>query len=575
MSSLQHRKADLHMHSFHSGYAGDPFLRSIGMYDSYCTPQEQYQRVIARGMDYVTLTDHDQISGVLALKEQYPTRVFTGLESTVTFPDGQVKIHVLVYGLKESDFYMIEKVRHDVYQFRDFIRERGLAYSVAHALLRMGKVLTLDHLEQLALLFDVFEGINGSQSRRQNDAWVIYLKRLTPEKIESLIRKHHIEPFSATPWLKSFTGGSDDHAGLITGRTWTEARADTVDDFVEALKRGWCKAAGAHSTYQEMALTIMRAGYEWAARRPKSKLALPAVRNLADNLFEGKPIRWWTRAQYSALRLVNRLRPKPLVSLALNFMDGLLQTTPKQSPDGLYQRMAGVTDQSLARLMDQSSRGLGDALKKTAPFALFGMALTAPFYATTSVMNRSQELVRACLQDEGSTQTDDLSECKRLWFSDDLSEGRAIPMVPDCTLVTTQPVPGAVVLPSIGEIELPPGSGNCMRIPSLLASLEQLNAYEVDEIYITSAGPVGVLGLLMARILKVPAIGVMPGALTQSPQPVVNHSLWTEGFQKWLMGQMDRIAVGQSCQNAGNFDWRVESLGGPGSQGAYQLVVQN
>ncbi|NPV56559.1 MAG: PHP domain-containing protein [Anaerolineae bacterium] len=572
MNSLKYRKADLHMHSFHSGYAGDPFLRAIGMYDSYCDPEEQYQRAVERGMDFVTLTDHDQISGVLALKERHPERVFTGLESTVSFPDGQVKIHVLVYGLNETDYHMIEKVRHDVFQFRDYIRERGLAHSVAHALLRMGRVLTLDHLEQLALLFNVFEGINGSQSRRQNDAWVQYLMRLTPEKYDQMYYKHRIEPFNATPWMKSFTGGSDDHAGLITGGAWTETKAENVAEYVEALKRGRCHAEGAHSTYQEMALTIMRAAYEWGARRPHSKLALPAVRNLVDNLFDGEPIHWWTRLQLHGMRFIDRIQSKPLRSLSLSFVDELVRSASNADSRGLYQRVTRVTDQGLARLLDLKTDGLMTALKRSAPFALMGVALSAPFYATTSVMNRSQELVRACQGDGDAGEDRSPQECKCLWFTDDLAAGRAMPLEPGYTLVTTQQVPDAVVLPTVGEIEFPAGSGKRMRIPSLLASLEQLNAYDIDEVYIASAGPVGVLGLLMARILKVPAVGLLPGALVEAPMTSSEHSLWTEGFQKWLNGQMDRLVVGQVVESETGIGWRLNRLRDPEPQGAYQLM---
>ena len=46
---------------------------------------------------------------------------------------------------------------------------------------------------------------------------------LTPEHIEMMVERHGIDPISPTPWIKGFTGGSDDHAGLFIGQTATPA----------------------------------------------------------------------------------------------------------------------------------------------------------------------------------------------------------------------------------------------------------------------------------------------------------------------------------------------------------------
>jgi hypothetical protein len=50
------------------------------------------------------------------------------------------------------------------------------------------------------------------------------------------------------------------------------------------------------------------------------------------------------------------------------------------------------------------------------------------------------------------------------------------------------------------------------------------------------------------------------------------HSLWTEGFQKWLNGQMDRLVVGQVVESETGIGWRLNRLRDPEPQGAYQLM---
>src|SRR5690349_3991879 len=63
-------KADLHVHSWHSTVNGDlPFLKSR---DCYSDPVDVYKTAKARGMDIVTITDHDSINGCLELLSHMP-----------------------------------------------------------------------------------------------------------------------------------------------------------------------------------------------------------------------------------------------------------------------------------------------------------------------------------------------------------------------------------------------------------------------------------------------------------------------------------------------------------------------
>ena len=60
-------RADLHVHTWHSGYNHDlPFLKSR---DCFADPLAVYRAAKARGMDLVAITDHDSIDGGLELLE--------------------------------------------------------------------------------------------------------------------------------------------------------------------------------------------------------------------------------------------------------------------------------------------------------------------------------------------------------------------------------------------------------------------------------------------------------------------------------------------------------------------------
>jgi hypothetical protein len=64
-------RCDLHVHSWYSGRAELPVLERVGR-ECYSEPLDVYERARRRGMDLVTLTDHDTIEGALALAHLLP-----------------------------------------------------------------------------------------------------------------------------------------------------------------------------------------------------------------------------------------------------------------------------------------------------------------------------------------------------------------------------------------------------------------------------------------------------------------------------------------------------------------------
>ena len=129
---------DLHVHSFYSERPSEWILQRIGTKESYTSPEFIYETAKARGMDFVTITDHNRIEGSLMLKEKHPENVFTGIETTTYFPDG-CKIHMLLYGINEKQFKAIQLIREDIYDLREYIREHNIAYSVANATFSVNK----------------------------------------------------------------------------------------------------------------------------------------------------------------------------------------------------------------------------------------------------------------------------------------------------------------------------------------------------------------------------------------------------------------------------------------------------
>ena len=87
-------RCDLHVHTVHSGMCTVPGFTRVCK-ESYNEPHALYERLKARGMDLVTVTDHDSIDAVEALR-RYPD-FFLSEEVTCTMPSG-TEMHAGVYG---------------------------------------------------------------------------------------------------------------------------------------------------------------------------------------------------------------------------------------------------------------------------------------------------------------------------------------------------------------------------------------------------------------------------------------------------------------------------------------------
>lgn len=223
--------ADLHVHATNRNGDEPPKGHAIP------TINRIFSEARARGMRFVTITEHNSITPSLILKHLRPEDSFTGVEVTTLFPGDGGRAHILVYGLGETEFQEIQAIRKDIYELRDFLKERSIACSVAHAIHSVEtKDLNIEHLEKLLLLFDVFEVVNGGCSYGSNHIWANFLKGLTPEYMERLAKRYHIQPMSEDSWMKGFTGGSDDHGEGAIGNIYTVSPAGSVEEFVDDLR---------------------------------------------------------------------------------------------------------------------------------------------------------------------------------------------------------------------------------------------------------------------------------------------------------------------------------------------------
>jgi predicted metal-dependent phosphoesterase TrpH len=97
--------------------------------ESYNDPAAVYETLKSRGMDLVTVTDHDSIDAAEQLR-RYPD-FFLSEEVTCITPS-ETEIHVGVYGIEERHHQELQKRRRDVPALAAYLREQALFYSINH-----------------------------------------------------------------------------------------------------------------------------------------------------------------------------------------------------------------------------------------------------------------------------------------------------------------------------------------------------------------------------------------------------------------------------------------------------------
>src|SRR5437016_3241775 len=139
-------RCDLHVHTLHSGMCEIPVLRRV-VRESYNQPDEVYARLKSRGMDLVTVTDHDSIGASDALRS-YPD-FFLSEEVTCRMPGGS-QVHLGVYDIAERDHDEIQRRADDFLSLVAYLRERRLFFSANHVFSSLTGVRHFADFERLA-----------------------------------------------------------------------------------------------------------------------------------------------------------------------------------------------------------------------------------------------------------------------------------------------------------------------------------------------------------------------------------------------------------------------------------------
>lgn len=606
------KRVDLHVHTIASSVAGEAALRAIQCPECYSEPRAVYEQATARGMDFVAITDHDTIDGALQLSDR--GNVIVGEELTCYFPEDHCKIHLLVFGINRTQHEQLRERAADIYRVAEYVEWNRIAHSVAHPLYRQNDLLEREHIERLILLFKGFECLNGAHSALHRESLDRMLNELTRQEIQRLAERHNLLPRWPAPWFKARTGGSDDHGLVNVGRTWTEFPSDvmTTEQVLECLREGACQPGGEAGSTLKLAHAFYAVGVRYATGNLRDKNArnAPATRILRTLI--GEPGGSSTtralrdavasgvrRAASAIARPLRRRGPGAMTASGTDLLAKLFgESVQKRISE--HPALSAAIERSLPplgehddlfRLLGSINRdvasGIGDVveqhLRKGNFMALFDVlasvaaqqCVLAPYYFALFHQNKERELLprmtnhvvarnRENLRVGLFTDTfDDINGVAR--FIRDMSEqahraGRQF-TVCTSTASTRFELPNRVNFEPMFSRPMPYYADLQMTIPPLLHMLEFADRKQFDVIHVSTPGPVGLVGWLAAKMLRVP---VLMTYHTDFPAYVENltkdHRL-TAGCS-WYMGWFYRHAAAVFSRSQSYQD-NLRSLGVP------------
>jgi len=579
-------KCDLHLHSRHSDRPSEWILRKAGVPDSLSKPVQLYESLRKRGHDFVTITDHNTLGAARELKGR--EGFISGLEITTYFPEDRCKVHLLAWQVDDRQFGEIEKLRPNLIELGSFLRKEGIAHAVAHPLISVDGRMTADHFEKLLLQFEVFETANGLRSSLAQEVVRTCLDALTPETIRALAEKHRLEPVGREPWKKGRVGGSNDHCGLYAGQVWTEvAGAKDAESFLRGVMEGRGTAHGAGGDPARFVNGLFHILFEFvrekvgkraprgselllrivnrflAGENPVEVSFLDKARYAVEMVTSGRILEFWKAPEGGLSKELANYLGNPETRKVLQRV-----LEEEKEPERRSFRLASkvindVGFRIVTRFIDRV--GKGDVMAGLEPLAgviPLGLA-TAPYLYSFHALRVNRELWGEVAQRMTSRCPLELENRRKGWCTDTLEDVNGVARTirtmaaagrkqgADLTILTSRPdlkpEEGVINFPPVGVFMIPEYELQKLSFPPILEFLDHVVRRGYTELILSTPGPVGLTGLLAAKLL-----GLRVSAIyhTDFPQyarflseddPMMEGIAWN--YMHWFYSQMDRVYV--------------------------------
>jgi glycosyltransferase involved in cell wall biosynthesis/predicted metal-dependent phosphoesterase TrpH len=485
-------RADMHAHSTASALSRLGVQRSLRLPECATPPEEVYELAKRRGMDFVTITDHDTIAGALAL-EKLPD-VFISEELTAWFKAEPQAVHVLCYGINPDDHEWLQAHNHDVEACAAYLHARELTAALAHPFYTVAAPLTPAHRRRLAQLFPIWETRNGARAKELNLPAFIYIETRGGTAI----------------------GGSDDHAGIDIGRTFTETpQARTPEEFLAHVRAGRASARGDQGSAAKWAHAAIALAIRSLA--PGAVVSPPspaAVLRVIERVMQEGEIREGAPNADLGPEDAHALLRSWVTSMELEVDEGRLLELLKEGAVGhadLQRRGRRIHERKLAAAVDASIAAVAGTSRvdpRASAAQLFEACLPAiPYAAACAFLGREKfKLTRA----DGERPrvaliADGIGHMHGVTHAIAQIRDRGVPGF-EVEVIGTDPDVDRR-LSAVAHIEVPFYRGLEIGVPSLPSIIEILAEGRYDLVHLATPGPAGVAAWLLARVLDMPRVG--------------------------------------------------------------------
>lgn len=497
-------RADLHCHSTASEVAKLGIQRSVGLPECATPPNEVYELAKRRGMDFVTITDHDTIEGCLEIAE-HPD-AFISEELTAWFAGEAQAVHVLCYGITKGDHEFLQEHARDLETCAAYLHEREITCALAHPFFAVAAPLTARHRRRLAELFPIWETRNGSRARELNMPAAVY-----------------IETHGGTG-----IGGSDDHAGVDIGRTFTETPpASAPEEFLRHLRAGRAESRGEQGSAAKWAHSALALACRVLIADPDSPPAISsppgaisppdrsriepslvleiAERVVADGGARGGAATPELGAGEAEALLRGwldsiELSSDPRELIELMRADDFSHIDLARRARRIHERRLGAAIRRVAAVAGEGYRDAARALfEATLPVVPYVPAKTILGNEMAKLATREGEPGRVALVVDGA------GGMHGLTHTIERIREHGVPGW-EVEVVGTDPRVDRR-LPAVAEVEVPFYSGMTIGVPSVPELVSTLVDGRYDLIHLSAPGPAGIGAALTARIADRPLLG--------------------------------------------------------------------
>jgi predicted metal-dependent phosphoesterase TrpH len=221
-----------------------PVLRRVCR-ESYNDPLAVYEKLKGLGMDLVTVTDHDSIDAVEALRSR--PDFFLSEEVTCTLPSG-TELHVGVYDITERDHVELQRRRHDFESLFAWLVDHNLFFSANHIFSSLTGRRDDADFELFETAFPALETHNGH---------MLPLANACAARLADLAARAEV-------------GGSDAHAMASVGCAWTAVPgARNRREYLEGLRRGLGRVRGETGGVCKLTRDVLAIGCEMVREDPR------------------------------------------------------------------------------------------------------------------------------------------------------------------------------------------------------------------------------------------------------------------------------------------------------------------